>query len=160
MSDFKKGREAAVFSPEPSFHGLQADLLGIIESHRNSRKKAYPSTVPANPASAVDWFIKLMPGQKHNEAARERSTLKGKKYWSWPYADRIKYLVRAFFNADQDAQNLIIAARHDRIEWRGDGLDFFANVIDETEQMQNMGIVGYRKHAIAEMKKAFSGVTI
>jgi len=159
MTEFD-GRKSTTndFSPPPTFHGLEAELLGMIESHRKSTRKAYPPSVPANPADAVQWFIKLMPGQKHNEAMRERSTLKGRKYWSWPYADRLKYLVRSFFAADVDLQNLVIAARQDRIEWRGDDLELFAKVIEETESMRNVGIEAYCKQAIAKMKTAMAGM--
>lgn len=159
MGDFKEGKESLPSVVQtPTIHGLESELAQIIESHLNSRRKAYPQGVPRDSAEAVQWFTKLFAGQKHNEAVRQLSTRNGKKYWIWPYADRLKYLTKKFFMAEQELRELIIAARQDRIEWRGDDFDFFVRVIDETEKMRGMGIDAYRKHAISEMRRAFAGV--
>jgi len=148
MAEFgNKKDNQSQFVQQPTFHGLESELLAMVESHRNSKKKHYPDCVPANPIDAVQWFIKLMPGQKYDEALRELTSKKGAKYWLWPYADRLKFLVKKFFSVDDELRSLVIAARQDRIEWRGDELEFFVMVIEETEEMHRIGVDAYRKQA-------------
>lgn len=162
MADFDDSKTSTqTASQPPSFHGLEADLALIIESHSNSQRKPYPSGVPRDTADAVKWFIRLFAGQKHGEAVREVSTRNGKRFWVWPYAERIKNLTKSFFMADQDLRELVIAARQDRIEWRGDCLEHFVRIIDETERMRAMGAEKYRadirpqiRAAILSMRKA------
>jgi hypothetical protein len=146
MGDFRENKaiEPSNAMP-PTFSGLADDLKTMIETRWSSRKKPFPACVPGDPYAAIDWFIKMMPGQKPYEAVRQTSTVKGTKFWIWPYADRMKYLARKFFDADTDLQNFVIAARQDRIEWRGDDMKTFLMIIEETEEMHRIGVDAYRK---------------
>lgn len=149
MADFRESKKDSgpSISEPPTFRGLELDLQAIIESRRNSRRTPYPACLPLDPADAVSWFIKVLPGQHHSEAVREVPTSKGQKYWVWPYADRMKNLVKKFFAADTELQNLVVAASQDRIGWRGDDMKTFLLIIEETEEMHRIGVDAYRKQA-------------
>ena len=152
MFEGSKETEQATVTP-PTFHGLENDLAEIIRSRIESRRVPIPESMPQNTFEAVKWFVRLFEGQKGGEAVREVRTSKGQKYWLWPYAERIKRLTRLFFKVDKDFQDTIIAAKEDGMCWRGEDLDFFMRVIDETEKMREFGVVAYRKKSLAQIRK-------
>lgn len=53
----------------------------------------------------------------------------------------------------------MVAAREDGIFWRGDELDNFYKIIDETEKMRTMGIAEYKRQALRSMRNLLNSVT-
>lgn len=49
-------------------------------------------------------------------------------------------------------QRLIVAAREDRVYWRGEDIETFKRVYDETQEMRSMGAQKYREGAIKKLK--------
>jgi len=132
---------------KPTRKELEESLTEIIRSRPRTKD------MPDNVFEAVKWFLNLFEVQKSGEGKREVRTGKGQAYWLWPYADRMKRLTKEFYTLDDEFRTIIQAAREDEVYWRGDEMDFFMSVIDETEKMRKFGIVAYRKQALAQMIK-------
>jgi len=132
---------------KPTRKELEESLTEIIRSRPRTKD------MPDNVFEAVKWFLNLFEVQKSGEGKREVRTGKGQPYWLWPYADRMKRLTKEFYTLDDEFRTIIQAAREDEVYWRGDEMDFFMSVIDETEKMRKFGIVAYRKQALAQMRK-------
>ena len=126
----------------PNMQDLTSELMNVLAKNRTSIK------LPGAPIDAVDKFIYLMENPKHNE--RLRKTEKGYK---WPYAVKMKQLLTQFLNESSGLQNLIVQAREKNVYWRGDQLESFKGVIEQTEKMREMGVKKYKANAIAGMKR-------
>lgn len=107
-----------------------------------------------------EWYLKLLEKHKPEEAprkvqARSDKSKSGGSLWQWPYRDRVLFCLRKFKSLPEVEQQTIISARKDKIYWRGDDLDFFMRVIEETEKMREMGIDKYKAQAM----KQLNGIT-
>ena len=108
--------------------------------------------MPQQGDHAVEWFLNLVEPQHRTERPKEQSSRKKDGgTWLWPYAERAKYLLRKYLEAPIKLQQVVVAAREDKIFWRGEDYPFFVCVIDDTEKMRELGIVEYRRQARAEM---------
>ena len=108
----------------------------------------WPEGMPKDLNAAADWALKLFEGHKKNEAPFMRSGVVG-KFWVWPYAERVEYLLTKFLHLDEDFQKWIVAGRHDRVAWRGEDKDTFFTIVNETESARKMGVDDYRKQCLA-----------
>jgi len=127
---------------QPTFDDLVDQLARIIKSSKKSVK------LPAQPIEAAERFITIIGNQKPNEKIRLITNVKkNREFYIWPYAENAKYLLTKFLNASFELQTIVIAAREDGIYWRGDELDIFYKIIEETEKMKSMGLVEYKKQA-------------
>jgi len=55
-------------------------------------------------------------------------------------------------------QKFIEAARSDRVFWRGDEIEFFKAVYEETFRMRAMGPIAYRAESISRLKGLITNV--
>jgi len=124
-------------SVQPSLQTLRGELSYIL------RNESFDET----------WFRNLIEPQRHSERVQQVPTKTGQA-WVWPYGNRVKHLLRDYLRADTKLQDVIKAAREDKIYWRGDTLDFFMTVIDETEKMRKVGVAAYRSRTMQIMKAA------
>ena len=102
-----------------------------------------------------EWYLKLLEKHRPEEAPRKVQAKSGGFLWQWPYRDRVLFCLRKFKSLPEVEQQTIISARKDKIYWRGDDLDFFMRVIEETEKMREMGIDKYKAQAM----KQLNGIT-
>ena len=63
------------------------------------------------------------------------------------------YIDRKFWCMKPSEQRFIQAAREDRIFWRGDDIEDFKRVYEETQRARAMGMKKYRAEAIAGLKR-------
>lgn len=138
----------AAKTEKPTFDKLMREINVIIGSIKAVDR---PAIMPTDPVVASSWFLKQIEPQRYNEKAFLRQTKDG-EYYIWPYAERVKHLLRLFMSATPELQKLIVDMRNDNIYWRGDTLDEFQMVIDEYRVMREIGIAEYRKQAIIKMK--------
>jgi len=142
-------------SPRPGLDNLKADMLDIL----NAAKMDHPvHAMPTHEPTAVGWFLNLVELEHRTERPKEQSSRKKEGgAWVWPYAERVKYLLRKYLMAPLELQQLVVAAREDKIFWRGDDYPFFVCVIDETEKMRGLGLVEYRRQSRAAMNRLSLG---
>lgn len=134
---------------QPTFDDLVNELVRIIKLSKKSVKLA------AQPFEAAKQFLDIIGKQKTNEKIKLLTSVKkNKEFYVWPYAENAKYLLTKFLNASFELQTIVIAAREDNIYWRGDDLEYFYIMINETEKMRSMGIVEYKKQA----KQSYNGL--
>ena len=160
MANFDDSKASIVTDAPPTYPAFESELINIIQSRLEANKIPLHEGMPRNSHDAAKWFIRLFEGQRSNEAVREVRTNKGQKYWIWPYTDRIKRLTKLFFRLKSDHQDVIIAARVDKISWRGEPLGYFMAVIDETEIMRNTPRDKYHKQSFNRMRQAISGMAV
>ena len=133
----------------PTLNQLKADMRAAIARVPPDR---WPERMPVEPDRAVDWFLRLVePHHKTESPGYLPSRFKQRNTWQWPYRERIMYQLRKYLAAPQELQQLIVAAREDKIYWRGDDYPSFVCVIDETEKMRELGVADYRRKARAAM---------
>lgn len=135
----------------PTVQDVKNEVIAIL----NQRKEGgihLPDIMDNQPIKAADWLLGLFEGHGKNESPFPRTGKNG-KFWCWPYAERITRLTKQFLNLDSDFHSLIVAARQDRVGWRGEGKAEFYSVINETARMRKIGLEEYRKEAVKKMKK-------
>lgn len=136
-------------NPRPSLAELKIDMRSILDA---ARMEHPAHALPTNGDQAVEWFLNLIEPEHRTERPKEQSSRKKDGgTWLWPYAERVKYLLRIYLAAPRELQQVVVAARDDNIFWRGDDYPFFISVIDETEKMRELGFVEYRRQARAAM---------
>jgi len=136
-------------NPRPVLGDLKYQMLGIL----NVVTMDHPvHAMPTDGATATGWFLHLVEPEHRTERPKEQSLRKKDGgTWLWPYAERIKYLLRKYLMAPLELQQLVVAAREDGIFWRGDDYPDFICVIDETEKMRDLELIEYRCQARASM---------
>jgi len=67
------------------------------------------------------------------------------------------YLPRKQWRMKPSEQRFIEAAREDRVFWRGDDLETFKLIYEETQRMRSMGAKGYRAKAMSGLKNLMGG---
>lgn len=139
---------------QPTFDDLVDKLAQIIKSSKKSVKLA------AHPIDAAKQFLIIIGNQKPGEKIKlVKNVKKNKEFYVWPYAENAKYLLKKFLNGSFELQTIVVAAREDGIFWRGDELDNFYKIIDETEKMRTMGIAEYKRQALRSMRNLLNSVT-
>lgn len=68
-----------------------------------------------------------------------------------------EYLERKLRHMKPSEQRFINAARQDRIFWRGDDIETFKRIYDETMAMRKIGPQEYRRQAIDKLKRFLVG---
>ena len=117
--------------------------------------------LPQHMPQAIEYWIKFNePYDVYTEKPR-LVPVQGKEdkaRWMLPYLDRLVYTLRKFANlTSKDRQIVIAGVIEEKVPWRGDDLDFYLKVVDESLKMRKIGVDAYRKEAIKKMKAYFSG---
>jgi len=105
-------------------------LLGYLE-------KYFPDTMKAQPfmhLGPLNYWQRLFEPAKPHEKKNELRN----GGLDWPYGNRIGFMARAFIQLPQVSREIIITARRDGIFWRGDDIEFFNTVIDETHDYRGL----------------------
>lgn len=135
----------------PTMNHLRADLANIISTCENR-----PTQMPHNTQDAADWWIHRQEQHQQFESPQTKWNPKTEENcYIWPYADRIKNTLKIFLTLSPKFQSLIISAKEDGISWRGDSEEMFLLIIEETMNMQEIGIEKYRKQARLKMREMF-----
>lgn len=125
----------------PTLNGLKdavAERLRLVPPDR------WPIQIPRDAMRGAEWFVRLIGRPERTEAPQVVDTKKGRS-WSWPYQQRVLFLLTLFLEASDDMRALIVSAREDEIYWRGDDKDSFVRIIHATLEMRDMGVDEYRK---------------
>lgn len=136
---------------------LIEDMLEA-EFYRARSAKALPDFVPENIHAAVQWWIGIMEPPLIGEEMRLVSGSTGKTRWKCSYQDRLVHGLRKFLDLKRADQDYILAAREDKIFWRGDAMWFFVKVVDESQRAQKMGIEAYKAYAKDKMRSALAKI--
>ena len=71
-----------------------------------------------------------------------------------------QYIERKFRRMKPSEQRFIQAAREDRIYWRGEDIEDFKRVYEETQKMRSIGPKRYKAEAISKLKALIAGGTL
>ena len=134
----------------PTINDLKAALIDFITRWPQGK---VPDRLKH--ADAADWFLKLLEPHKPHEAPH-KVTVQGRgnethHRWIWVYETRVKNCLAIYLTFSYEQQKTIVAAREDKIFWRGDDFDYFMDVVNETLRMRYMGIAEYRKQCLERM---------
>lgn len=83
--------------------------------------------------SAIGFFTKTFQPSQYDEGKRMM-----KVSVNWPYANRIIYLARCFLKLSEDHQKYIIDAAKQKIWWRGDNIENFRLIVEETVDFRQL----------------------
>ena len=67
--------------------------------------------------------------------------------------------MRQFVDMKPDERRMIVAAREDRVYWRGHDIWFFMHVIGETTRMRGMGSLLIGRRSLKRMKHGIRHLT-
>lgn len=73
---------------------------------------------------------------------------------SWPYADRLIYLINKFKKEPERNQNYILKAREINIFWRGDDIDMFRRIVRETLKFRKLDASEKEEYKIKDLRAA------
>lgn len=131
-----------------------AVLSNMIYGYRKEGVLAYE--MPDDPAQAANWFMKVMEPQHRFEGLQLKQGKEGKEFWSFPYLDRMCYLLKRYYHMPDSDQAIIIGCCEEKVYWRGETMDHFYNsehsVYNEITKMRDEGIKSYQPKAVELMK--------
>lgn len=134
---------------------VEDELMKVLGRYMAYRK--LPDFMPPAPIDAARWWMEQQEPPKEEDRPRQVSVFgaNNERRWICPYHQRLSYTLGKFLNRmTPKEQKIILAAREDKIYWRGDEIDFLMLVIAETTRMRTMGIESYRIEALDKMKKS------
>jgi len=111
-----------------------------------------PAQMPGNLDKAIAWWMDLMPKRKREEIVQQ--TTYGEID---PYMSRLVSTLCAFLELTPQDRTFVIAAIEDGVEWRGDRIDAFRVVYQETMEARQSG-VAYRDEAKAKRRGFLAGM--
>lgn len=132
---------------------VEHELMKVLGKYMARRQLPY--FMPTQPIEAARWWIEQQEPGKSDEAPRQVS-IPGSddaRRWICPYHNRLVYTLWKFLHQPFADQKLILAAREDKIFWRGDEMKFFMLLIEEVSRMRKIGIDAYRNEALKKMKE-------
>lgn len=108
----------------------------------------------ATPDAMAREFMNLLE-QRSEKDEQARSIAKGEKVRTIdPYADRVLQYARRFIGFTTAEQETVITGMRDGVPWRGDDMEFYLRVVEETEAMREMGVAAYRQRALGMLRGA------
>lgn len=132
---------------------IEEVLAKIVLDHVRFRGRL-PSFIPDNEYAVASWWQDMQEKPTSLDKPHKVSVPGKDEYrWESPYVRRLSYTLSKFLSLNENDQRLIIAAKEEDVYWRGDDIDFFMNLVSETQRMRKIGIQKYREECIAKMKK-------
>lgn len=107
------------------------DVLADICQH--ARRK--PVMFPSDPRAAASYWINHQEPPNESTERPRQIKQKDKVFWQTPYHDRLAANLRTFLQFKKIHQLFVIEAIERGIPWRGDSVEFFADIIRETDKM-------------------------
>ena len=142
-------RRGAALSGAPTINDLKIELVDIMIELKNK-----------GDIDAAERFLQLLEPESRRDRPVKISVL-GKKdggyRWAWDYSVHVKDCLRIFLTIPTTDQETIKAAREDNIFWRGDDVDQFMLIIDETMRMRDIGVEQYRVECLRNMGRLRMG---
>ena len=135
------------------------ESLCLVISARMARG-GLPPEMPQVPIEAAGWWMTMQEKPGSFDSPHRVPLMGGDGYrWECPYHRRLEYTLRKFMDMKPDERRMIVAAREDRVYWRGDDMYFFMIAIKETMRTREMGIVAYRDESLKRMKHGIRHLT-
>lgn len=107
-----------------------------------------PEQLPMIPMHAAMRWIELQEPRKRGENVRYVAVPNGDGQREIdPYVERLRGTLQAFLIADDALRDLVVAGVGDKIYWRGDSMQMFARIYEETLRMREIGLDAYRAEA-------------
>lgn len=133
-------------APRPDKPNTINILAGIITSWQHTHMYMH-SGLSMDPATAAREWVDLQEPPKPGETAFVKESDAG-AVWRTPYLDRLTYTLKKYLKHPTEDRNLILAGIKAGIPWRGDEIDAYKHIIEETEIMREIGLDEYRKRAL------------
>lgn len=135
------------------------ESLCLVIAERLARK-GLPHEMPQVPIEVAGWWMTMQEAPGPFDNPHRVPLMGGDGYrWECPYHRRLEYTLRKFMDMKPDERRMIVAAREDRVYWRGDDIWFFMHVIGETTRMRGMGVATYREESLKRMKHGIRHLT-
>jgi len=139
---FDKETEQQGFLKKPDTIHVLSEIM-----HRWYLKHSEQCALPPHPEQAARHWVFLQEKPSSMEAPNIIAKKGGGSTWNTPYLDRLVNTLNKFLHFGLESQNYIISAHKAGIPWRGDDMDFFKKVVEQTEEMREIGVDKYRARA-------------
>ena len=116
------------------------------------RRHRLPSYIPQEPGEVVRWWIGMQEPRDGRFERPQQLPVVGKDKavrWYSPYIERVVRNLLHFMQLGEKDQRYIIAAKQDKIYWRGESMKDFYNTVKEVECQRKVGTEAYREEARA-----------
>lgn len=114
----------------------EEELISFLNNSGHKR----PAILPSRNIDAANWWMGIIEQPREQERPREVALAGGHgTRWICPYTERAVYTLSKFMSLDDPDQKYIIGARGDNIYWRGDDMEFFRGLYEETMNMRDIG---------------------
>ena len=135
MSDYKAtGNNGAPARGKLDQHQTALrDVEAELNKYINAGRELNDRVPTRSTAEIAQWFLNAVfnPIDKLTEEVNRWQSESGARV-STPYADRVRYLIKKFLHLPADDHGYVLAAAQDGIHWRGDDMDLFHRIVDET----------------------------
>lgn len=131
----------------------------LLAAHALRNGGLLPGIMPPAPRGGVAWWLVHQESRGKFEKARQLPVPgKDAQRWEDGYSLRVVQNLRVFLGLTDEKRAYIVSAVHVGIHWRGDEIEMFERIVEETERMNEMGVMAYRKEAVARAKRAIRGM--
>lgn len=136
-----------------------ADAALFAEMARHKMPSCLPHMIPE---AVREWKSLNEPYDMIRETPR-LVTVQGKEKenaqrWACPYNERLIYTFRKFVEmSPKDQKTVLHGIRAMNVPWRGDEIDFYTTVVNETMIMREIGVEDYRKQARGKARSVIEG---
>jgi hypothetical protein len=144
MGDFgKKKNDQPLLqaSTKPTYKDVVLMVERFFTNHR----------VKTDPA----WFVGHLLEQEGEHESPRLLRVAGKdeiNRWEYGYYLRVQDCAIQWVRMDDNDRRTVTAGREDDVYWRGEDMDMFMRVYEETHKMRDMGVDAYRKEALHMMR--------
>jgi hypothetical protein len=130
----------------------------VIADYLSQTKLRVPDGMPSDGFQAARWWMaRQAPGDPFSEAATPPPKKGGD--WATPYHDRLVYTLRKFLKLKRVHQVYVIEHIENGVPWRGDDIDFYIKIVEETTVMRSCDKEQYFEDGFKKMHKALKGMT-
>lgn len=107
-----------------------------------------PEQLPLIPMHAALRWVELQEPRKRGENVRYVAVPNGEGQREIdPYVERLRGTLQAFLLADDALRDLVVEGVKEKIYWRGDSMEMFVRIYEETLRMREIGLDAYRAEA-------------
>jgi len=131
----------------------------VIAHYLANTKRRVPEGMPVDGFQAARWWMaRQAPGDPFSEAATPPVKKGGE--WATPYHDRLLYTLRRFLKLKRVHQIYVIEHIDKGVPWKGDDIDLYITVVEETAVMNKSDREQYFEDGFKKMHKALKGMQL
>jgi hypothetical protein len=132
MDSFNKpGAEERTYNTRPP-----DPEAALVKVYKRWRMKHSSNQIPKDFLLGAKFWLEHQEPQKENELPVAANDSKGNQHWTTPHIERVVAAFRKFLNFNETEKAFIIHHIDHGIPYRGDDLEFYKQVVEQSKVMQ------------------------